>query len=64
MLRRTIYFEGEFTPYMVLEALAGFLLLLGFAAFFFNIVMSVGLNGVIGIFMPSKLKTKDLLPGK
>jgi len=64
MLRRTIYFEGEFTPYMVLAALAGFLLLLGFAAFFFNIVMSVGLNGVIGIFMPSKLKTKDLLPGE
>lgn len=64
MLRRTIYFEGEFTPYMVLAALSGFLLLLGFAAFFFNIVMSVGLNGVIGIFMPSKLKTKDLLPGK
>ena len=64
MLRRTIYFEGEFTPYMVLAALAGSLLLLGFAAFFFNIVMSVGLNGVIGIFLPSKLKTKDLLPGK
>lgn len=64
MLRRTIYFEGEFTLYMVLAALAGFLLLLGFAAFFFNVVMSVGLNGVIGIFMPAKLKTKDLLPGK
>jgi hypothetical protein len=26
--------------------------------------MSVGINGVIGIFMPSKLKTKDLLPAK
>ncbi len=64
MLRRTIYFEGEFTPFMILAALAGSLLLIGFAAFFFNIVMSVGLNGVIGIFLPSKLKTKDLLPGK
>ncbi|MEN6376072.1 MAG: cbb3-type cytochrome c oxidase subunit I [Smithella sp.] len=64
MLRRTIYFEGEFTSCMVLAALAGFLLALGFAAFFFNIVMSVGLTGVIGIFMPSKLKTKELLPVK
>lgn len=64
MLRRTIYFEGEFLPYMVLAALAGSLLFLGFAAFFFNIVMSVGINGVIGIFMPSKLATKDPLPGK
>jgi hypothetical protein len=24
--------------------------------------MTVGLKGVIGIFLPSKLKTKDLLP--
>jgi cytochrome c oxidase subunit 1 len=64
MLRRTIYFEGEFTVFMVLAALAGSLILLGFIAFFFNIVMSVGLNGVIGIFMPAKLKTKELLPGK
>ena len=64
MLRRTIYFNGEFTIYMVLAALAGSLLLFGFLAFFFNIVMTVGVNGVIGIFMPSKLKTKDLLPAE
>jgi cytochrome c oxidase subunit 1 len=62
MLRRTIYHEGEFTVFMVLAALAGFLLVLGFACFFINIIMSVGLNGVIGIFLPSKLETKDLLP--
>ncbi|MFO7732541.1 MAG: hypothetical protein R6X21_02700 [Candidatus Aminicenantes bacterium] len=37
--------------------------LLGFAlAFFLNIVMTVGLKGVLGIFQPSELKTKDLLP--
>ena len=40
----------------------GMLLLLAFLAFFYNIVMSVGLNGVIGIFAPTKLKTKDLMP--
>ncbi|MFA6596099.1 MAG: cbb3-type cytochrome c oxidase subunit I [Ignavibacteriaceae bacterium] len=62
MLRRTIYFNGEYNSYMILAALSGSLLLLAFLAFFYNIVMSVGLNGVIGIFMPSKLKTTDLLP--
>ena len=64
MLRRTIYSNGEFNIYMILAALSGSLLLLAFLAFFFNIVMSVGLNGVIGIFMPSKLSTKDLLPAE
>jgi len=48
--------------FMIMAGLCGALLLFGFLAFFFNIVMSVGLNGVIGIFSPSKLKTKDLLP--
>jgi len=62
MLRRTIYLEGEFNLYMVLAGLSGLLLLLAFLAFFYNIVMSVGLNGVIGIFMPSKLSNKILLP--
>lgn len=62
MLRRTIYRDGEFSVFMILAALAGSLLLLGFLAFFFNIVMTVGLKGVVGIFLPSKLKTSDLVP--
>jgi hypothetical protein len=32
-----------------------------FLAFLFNIVMSVGVNGALGIFMPSSLKTKELI---
>jgi cytochrome c oxidase subunit I len=62
MLRRTIYMNGEFSLYMILAALAGTLLLIGFLAFFFNIVMSLGLKGVIGIFTPPKNKTTDLIP--
>jgi cytochrome c oxidase subunit 1 len=62
MLRRTIYTNGEFVPYMILAALAGSLLLLAFLAFFFNIVMSVGLKGVIGIFLPASSDTKELVP--
>lgn len=62
MLRRTIYLNGEFNLYMILAGICGSLLLLAFLAFFYNIVMSVGLKGVIGIFTPSKLDAKVLLP--
>jgi cytochrome c oxidase subunit 1 len=62
MLRRTIYTGGEFTPYMVLAGLAGSLILVAFLAFFLNIVMSVGLKGVVGIFLPASSDTKDLVP--
>lgn len=64
MLRRTIYLNGEFKLYMVLAGLSGLLLLLAFLAFFYNIVMSLGIKGVIGIFTPSKLDVKDLVPAK
>ena len=57
MLRRSLYVNGEFNSYMILAALSGSLLLLAFLAFFYNIVMSLGLKGVIGIFTPSKLDT-------
>jgi cytochrome c oxidase subunit I len=62
MLRRTLYGNGEFNTYMILAALSGALLLIAFLAFFYNIVMTVGVRGVIGIFMPAKLKTKELTP--
>jgi cytochrome c oxidase subunit 1 len=62
MMRRTLYVNGEFNTYMVLAALAGSLLLLAFLAFFFNIVMSVGLRGVIGIFSPAEIDTREPLP--
>jgi cytochrome c oxidase subunit 1 len=64
MLRRTIYFENEYQLFMILAGICGALLLAAFLAFFYNIVMTVGIKGVLGIFMPSKLKTKDLLPAK
>ncbi len=64
MLRRSLYLNGEFNLYMILAALAGSLLLFAFLAFFYNIVMSVGINGVIGIFKPAETNTKDLLPAE
>jgi hypothetical protein len=62
MLRRTIYMEGEFTPYMWLAGISGALILIGFIFFMINIIMSVGLKGLLGIFTKSKLDTKDLVP--
>jgi cytochrome c oxidase subunit 1 len=64
MLRRSLYIEGEFNTYMILAGLSGALLLLAFLAFFLNIVMSLGVRGVIGIFMPAKLDTEDLVPAE
>lgn len=62
MLRRSLYIQGEFNIYMVLAGISGALLLLAFLAFFLNIVMSLGIRGVIGIFLPAKLDTADLVP--
>ncbi len=62
MLRRTIYYEGEYQIYMILAGICGTLLLLAFLAFLYNIIMTVGIKGLIGIMMPSKLDTKELLP--
>ena len=57
MLRRSIYFNGEFNVFMILAGLSGCLLLAAFLSLFFNIIMSVGLRGVIGIFSPAKAET-------
>ncbi|MEA2002769.1 MAG: cbb3-type cytochrome c oxidase subunit I [Actinomycetota bacterium] len=62
MLRRTIYFEGEYFIYMVLAAISGALLLAALAAFLYNIVMTVGLKGALGIFQRSEGDVKELLP--
>jgi len=62
MLRRSLYVNGEFDGYMILAALSGSLLLFAFLAFFYNIVMSLGLKGVLGIVTPSKLDTKEPVP--
>jgi cytochrome c oxidase subunit 1 len=64
MLRRSIYMNGEYNIYMILAGICGGVLFIGFVIFFINIVMSVGLKGVIGIFTPSSLSTKELLPSE
>jgi cytochrome c oxidase subunit I len=62
MLRRSIYLNGEFRPYMILAAISGALLLAAFAAFLFNIVMTLGLRGALGIFRRAEHETEELVP--
>ncbi len=62
MLRRAMYIEGEYSIYMILAGLCGVLLLTAWVVFMFNVIMSVGLKGLIGIYMPTKLKTTDSVP--
>jgi len=57
MLRRHLYIHGEFNTYMVLAAICGSMILIAWALFLFNIIMSVGLKGLIGIFLPAEDKT-------
>lgn len=46
---------------MILAMFCGILLLIGFLAFFINVAMSVGLKGLLQVFTPSKLDTKEVL---
>ena len=62
MLRRTIYYEDEFEPFMILAGICGAMPLLGLLAFLLNIVMTVGLKGAVGIFLTSRMSPDALLP--
>lgn len=56
MLRRHLYFGGEYDTYMIIAGMFGSMVMLAWVLFLFNIIMSVGLKGLIGIFLPSKNK--------
>lgn len=62
MLRRTIYYNGEFNEFMILAAIAGSALFIAYLIYFYNLLMSLGIKGIIEIFKPSKLPKDILLP--
>jgi len=64
MLRRSIYVDGEYNTYMIFAGIFGCMLLLAFAAFLFNIVMTVGVKGLIGIYSPAKMNTRECVPAQ
>ena len=61
MLRRTVYYNGEYTWYMILAGICGMMMLIAFVLFLYNIIMSIGLKGLIGIYEPSKIETNECL---
>jgi len=64
MLRRSVYVDGEYNTYMVAAGIFGCMLLLAFAAFLFNVVMTVGVKGLIGIYSPAKSNTHECVPAQ
>ena len=62
MLRRTIYYGGEYQIFMILAALAGSALLLAYLSYFFNLLLSFGVKGLIELFKPSPHNKEKLLP--
>jgi len=64
MLRRSIYTNGEYNTYMILAGLCGCLLLLAFLAFLINVVMTVGVKGLIGIYSPATMNTRECVPAQ
>lgn len=61
MLRRTIYYNGEYNTYMILAGICGAMMLLAFVLFLYNIIMSVGVKGLLQIYTPSKIDTNDCI---
>ncbi len=64
MLRRSVYIDGEYNTFMILAGICGGMLLLAFAAFLFNIVMTVGVKGLIGIYSPAKTNSRECVPAQ
>lgn len=62
MLRRTLYLEGEYSTYMILAGICGLMLMAAWVAFLTNLLLSVGLKGLVGIYKKPKLNTKALVP--
>jgi len=54
MLRRHFYMDGEFQTFMIIAAICAIMMVVAWVIFMVNIIMSVGLKGLIGIFLPAE----------
>ena len=57
MLRRHFYMDGEYQTFMILAAVCAVMLVTAWVLFMINIVMSIGVKGLIGIFLPAEDET-------
>ncbi len=62
MLRRTLYINGEYETYMILAGICGLMLIVAWFSFLINVVMTIGINGLLGVFTKTKLTTVDCVP--
>ncbi len=62
MLRRAIYTNGEYNTYMILAGIFGLMIFVAFLIFLYNIIMSIGVKGLVGIYQPATTNTKDCVP--
>ena len=53
MLRRHFYMDGEYQTFMILAAIAAIMMVTAWVIFMANIILSVGLKGLVGIFLPA-----------
>jgi cytochrome c oxidase subunit 1 len=63
-LRRYIYIDGEYNIFMIMAAISGGMMMIAWLLYLYNIIMSFGVKGLVGIYTPSKLDTKDLIPAE
>jgi len=50
MLRRTLYFNGEYFGYMAVAAIGGVLMGIGFLVFLLNFIRTYGFRAVVAVF--------------
>ncbi len=57
MLRRTLYPDlGPYEGYMIAAAVGGMLMAAGLVVFVANLVRTVGVRGLLGVFLPQRKK--------
>jgi cytochrome c oxidase subunit 1 len=65
MLRRTLYVGGEFQPYVAVAWIGGVLMGAGLAVFLVNLIATLGLKNVLGLFVPPRwLERRRVIPAQ
>ena len=64
MLRRMLYYDGQFEPYMLLALLFSLLIAAGFLAFLINILNTLGLRRVLSLVLPDRWLGLEAAPAE
>lgn len=54
MLRRTLYDTAQYDPYVLAAIAGGILIAIAFAVFLYNLIATIGLRTVLGLFLPEQ----------